>query len=252
MLVKMKQLHSDAVTNRKRNVRDELFQVLSYFGLRTAHDRRNHVPLFNKEEEISRAKNNLIHKTDSGDIDFSHWRSAKIEDLTSDGSFPAILKDKNAVIDISLILSDGEGQDDNDSVYYRSTLGIHRNEISFHMWTQFLGYNRVEDGDNIMDTSFLSITRMDAWVATFVSMLLEMEARGGGRQRDFSRVFHANYIAATYQFVGTVFNFVKYWFPSEVTVGNIDGVGTEEEIKTIEREATILLFPQSTTHTILR
>ena len=120
------------------------------------------MPLFNKEEEISRAKNNLIHKTDSGDIDFSHWSSAKIEDLTSDGSFPAILKDKNAVIYISLILSDGEGQDDNDSVYNRSTLGIHRNEISFHMWTQFLGYNPVEDGDNIMDTSFLSITRLDA------------------------------------------------------------------------------------------
>ena len=110
------------------------------------------------------------------------------------------------------------------------------------MWTQFLGYNPVEDGDNIMDTSFLSITRLDAWVATFVSMLLEKQPRGGGRQRDLSRLFHANYIAATYQFVGTVFNFVKYWFPSEVTVGNIDWVGPEEEIKTIEREATILLF----------
>lgn len=242
MILKMKQFLSDAVSNRKRNVRDELFQVLNYFGLRTAHDRRKHVPLFNKEEEISRVKKNLILKKDSGDTDFSHWRSAKIEDLTSDGSFPDILKEKNAVIDNSVHQGNGEGQDDSDSVYNRSSLGIHRNEISFHIWTQFLGYNPLEDGDKIMDISFLSITRLDAWVATFVSLVLEKEVRGGGRQRDFSRVFHANYVAATYQFVGTVFNFVKYWFPSEVTVGNIDGVGTEEEIKNVDREATILLY----------
>lgn len=52
LIGKVKQSLSDSISNRKRSVRDELFQVLRYFTLKTSHDRRRHTPIFNRAEEI--------------------------------------------------------------------------------------------------------------------------------------------------------------------------------------------------------
>ena len=61
-----------------------------------------------------------------------------------------------------------------------------RNELSFHLWTQFLGFDPFPNGDKQVATTFLSMTRLDAWIATVVQLLVNTERRGGKRQREFS------------------------------------------------------------------
>lgn len=256
MLQKVKQFLSETISNRKRNVMDDFFTYLSYFGLRSQHDRRKDTPLFDKEEEIKRAKAKLIQIIDGSEvIDYSLWRTADIEKLSCDGSVPDILTSNDAVIDKSLSLqpvpNNNDGENGDDSAFNCSILGIHRNQISFLLWIRFLGYNPLLNVDNIMDTSFLSITRLDAWIATAVTLLTDRKNRGGGRQRDFSRVFHENFISATYQFVERVYKFVKFWVPGELTIAAEDGVATPDEIKNLHRDATVILYsPHDATYYI--
>lgn len=248
MIGKVKQFLSDSVTNRKRTVRDELFSVLKYFTLPTSHDRRKFKPMFTKGEEIEFAKDKLISTNGSGDVNFSHWRTTSVNSLTSDGTFPEILNDKNFPVDL---VEDLNGQFDEDSdgdtdvnehnPCYTSILGIHRNEISFHLWTQFLGYNPIEDKDHPVETTFVSITRLDAWIATIVELLIDNGRRGGGRQRDFGRLFHDNFNKATFQFVDKVFKFVEYWASAEVTLEDSEDDSIAQKFKTMERKATVLL-----------
>ena len=108
------------------------------------------------------------------------------------------------------ISNDLNGYNDEElSQYNRSVMGIHKNEIYFHVWKEFLGYNPILNQDRPAETTFLSITRLDAWIFTVVELLVENQQRGGARQRDFSRSFHNNFKEATYQFISSVFGYVN-------------------------------------------
>ena len=82
---------------------------------------------------------------------------------------------------------------------------------------------------------------MDAWIATIVELLIDNERRGGGRQRDFGRLFHDNFNKATFQFVDKVFKFVEYWASAEVTLEDSEDDSIAQKFKTMERKATVLL-----------
>ena len=249
MIGKVKQHLSDALSNRKRVVRDTLFSLLKYYNLRSCHERRKEVPLFEKTEEIKLAHQKLIPRIESGNKDYSRWRTLNITELTSDGSMPDILSKNSVPMDIS---NDLNGYNDEElSQYNRSVMGIHKNEISFHVWKEFLGYNPILNQDRPAETTFLSITRLDAWIFTVVELLVENQQRGGARQRDFSRSFHNNFKEATYQFISSVFGYVNYWADDELKVGDVVDGDFKEAVTSLERVATVILYsPVDETHYI--
>ena len=241
MISKVKQHLSDAVSNRKRLVRDEFFCILKYFSLKSTHDRRKQKPLFEKDEEITKAKTAILHYKTPGVLDYSRWRTARIEDLTSDSSVPEALTAENIRMDD---IEEYEGEDSEACSSDHATVygGVMRNELSFHLWTQFLGFDPFPNGDKQVATTFLSMTRLDAWIATVVQLLVNTERRGGKRQREFSDCFFNNFQSATYQFVSNIYNFVKHWHPNELQVP----VPTDGDFKkastSMNREATVILF----------
>jgi len=162
MLANMRQKISDSISGRKRNSRDELFQQLHYFSLKSAHDKRRESPLFSKVEEIRRAKKNLLKIVD-GEVDYSWWRTANITELSVNGEDTVgcdskhferdeiapieddVCDSTDRCIDHEDVVQSRAGssydhtdglRDDwkNDSEHFVSCFGILRNEISKHIY----------------------------------------------------------------------------------------------------------------------
>ena len=265
MIGKIKQCLSDSISNRKRLVRDELFQTLGYFSLKTSHDRRREIPLFPKDEEIKLAKEKLLGISSASTstspntstsphsdlLDFARWREGIIYNLTSDGSTPDNYDTSESKMDIPVPVgweSDDELDDEEESVSAMrqnennvTVFGIFRNTFSRRIWTQFIGYDPcVEDGHR-METTIVSITRLNAWFATVLLLLSEQEKRGGGRQRDYNVMFHKNHAAAMNSLINKLFQFVMFWEPGELKVPDVPEGELEHTIKNQTRTATFLL-----------
>ena len=266
MIGKVKQSLSDCISNRKRSVRDELFNILRYFSLKSSHDRRKHTPIFTKEEEIKLAKEKLLGEcsTDTGTrvdnhiLEYSAWRSAPIEQLSCDGTVPENLQDLDCRVDKPVLYDDDSSDSDDDgsgdiprdsetnrssadSVFKTSCLGLFTNEFSTQLFNMFIGFDPYEDPDNVCETSIVSLTRLDAWVATVVQLLVCTEKRGGGRQRDYSHFFHRNHMGAVSQFTQIAYRFVHYWAREELEVPETGGSSSRERIINHPRTATIIL-----------
>jgi len=274
MLGKIRQTISDCISERKRTSRDELFQSLQYFTLKSAHDKRRETPLFSKAEEIRRAKQKLLRDVE-GSVDFSWWRTAKITELSVNGEDTVGCDTKDFELDKRAPLEDDDGesmghsmdlsidaamesQEDYDASgeepeerdMYRSEqesehavtcFGILRNEISKHIYTNFLGYDPYVDEDEVTATSILNVSRLDGWLTTVVMLLTETESRGGGRQKEYNVQFEKNYREATTQLIKGIYEFVKYWAPEELEVGQCE-VGKERDtILNVRRTATVIV-----------
>ena len=269
MISRVKQSLSDMISNRKRQVRDELFQSLKYFSLKSSHDRRRETPLFDKSLEIETAKQKLLRHVSQGDsqtephvssftLDYSTWRVQPLVNLTSDGTTANELSTADLPVDkptqISVDTLDDESENSNEYGDARnplntSCLGLFTNGLARHLWTLFIGFDpNDEDHDDsnneatsITETSILSLTRLDAWITTVVQLLVVNETRGGGRQRDYINTFHTHYVAATNQLLSRVFQFVKHWEPQELQVCEVHGENFKEAVLNMERVATIIL-----------
>ena len=253
LMNKLKQHLTDSVSNRKRSVKDELFWILKYFSLRSQNDRRKDVPLFTKLEEIRLAQQNLVHNAPSTgptsvcNRQYNWWRTTDVCSLTSDQRSPNMASTDDIVKDrVDRIPEEPEDDSSTESSMYRvSLMGIHRNEISFHLWVIFLGYNPIFDMEHPTETTILSIARLDAWLATVVDLLVENNKRGGGRQRDYNNLFHTHFIQSTHQLVSDIFHFVKYWVPHELELCIEAQTDLRDHIIKMDREATVLLFSPS-------
>jgi len=258
LISRVKQSLSDSVSNRKRLVRDELFCCLKYFSLKSSHDRRHGQPLHSKVEEIKMVQDRLLDVSTSSTTAesvtisaLSRWRTTRLEQLTSDGTFPEIFINRNFRQDEPQSLVEENSDDDDDITgkddrYEFSCMGIHRNSLSFNLWTIFLGFDPYEDEDNVTEVSFYSIPRLDAWIATFIELSQENEQRGGGRQKLYSQTFARNMRHATFSLIDRVFNFVNYWCPHELTAPDPESGDPKATVLSLEREATILLHSQKT------
>ena len=178
MVGKVKQLLSDSLSNRKRTTRDELFTLLKYYTLRTTHDKRKVVPLHTKQTEISLAHQKILRTDSSGHLDYSWWRKAPLRTLSSDGSETDVLSPDSARIDEIIVYDDNDDAELN--AFNRNRLGVHCNALSFHLWVQFLGFDPMAREHNPTETTFLSISRLDAWLVTGIQVLQEHDIRGGG------------------------------------------------------------------------
>ena len=258
---KVRQCLSDCISNRKRTVRDELFQALRYFSLKSSHDRRREKPIFTKEEEIKFVKEKLLgipptttvdSTINQKDITFGAWRENRIGDLTSDGLLPDNFQDAESYIymDTPVRVSvESEGNeitntsdDINDQdINCVSVFGLFRNELSQQLWSQFIGFNPCEEGSESLETSMLSLTRLDAWFATVIELLQPEDKRGGGRQRDYSLSFHKNHTLALFSLTNRIYDFVNFWEPSELVVPFSDDNNPREAVCRLDRTATIIL-----------
>ena len=133
-----------------------------------------------------------------------------------------------------------------DKKYLFTILGIHRNEISLHLWKLFLGFDPLLYQDHPTEVSILSITRLDSWIATVVDLLVNVEKRGGARQRDYNNLFHKHFVLATYQLISNIYDFVYFWVPEELSLDNTIGTNNRNHILSMDREATLVLYSPST------
>ena len=258
LISRVKQSLSDSVSNRKRLVRDELFCCLNYFSLKSSHDRRHGQPLHSKLEELKMVQDRLLGDSTSSSTPepatisaLSRWRTTPLDKLTSDSTFPEMFINRNFRQDEpqKILEENSDDEEDNtgkDERYEFTCMGIHRNSLSFNLWTIFLGFDPYEDEDNVTEVSFYSIPRLDAWIATFIELLQEKEQRGGGRQKHYSQTFARNMRLATFSLIDRVFNFVNYWCPHELTAPDPDCADPKTTVLELEREATILLHSQKT------
>ena len=143
--------------------------------------------------------------------------------------------------------SDDEDDEGEDNVSARrqnennvSVFGIFKNGFSRDIWTRFIGYDPTE-GDHRMETTIVSITRLDAWFSTVLLLMTEQDKRGGGRQKDYNITFHKNHVAAMNRLIKRLFNFVMFWEPGELTVPDVPDGELEHEIKNYPRTATYLI-----------
>ncbi len=235
MIGKLKQCLSDAISNRKRLVRDEFFQSLRYFSLKSSHDRRKETPLFEKTEEISLARQKILGQEPASNTshdrqpikDYSRWRIMLLQDLTSDGVVPDHYNNNDIKVERPELLNNysDEGDDSGSPSenktqhpFQKTCLGLFLNPVSTQLMNLFMGFDPYTDEDNVSETSIVALTRLDAWIATVVQLLVPMEKRGGGRQRDYNHFFHQNHRCAMHQLIHYIYDFVKYWEPGELAV----------------------------------
>ncbi len=245
LIGKAKQLISDAFSNRKRVVKDEFFSLLRYFSLKSSHDKRRDTPLYRKDEEIIIAKQKLVRSIPATNVrDYSWWRTASIKDLSSDYNTSTVFTGKNIEKDnpTPLELEDDREVPAEESKFMVSSLGIHKNELSVHLWKLYLGFDPLLNQENQTEMTILSITRLDSWLATVVDLLVTNEKRGGARQRDYNNLFHKHFILATYQLISDIYDFVYFWVPEELSLNEHVGDNYREHILNMEREATIVLY----------
>ena len=258
---KVRQCLSDCISNRKRVVRDELFQTLRYFSLKSSHDRRREAPIFTREEEIKLVKEKLLGIPSStaadstinqNDLTFGAWREKRIEELTSDTVIPETFRFPDSYMHMDnpvRVVVEPEGDEINNSsddindqdINCVSLFGLFRNELSQQLWSQFIGFNPCDEGCGDLETSILSLTRLDAWFATVIELLQAEDKRGGGRQRDYSLSFHKNHTLALFSLTNRIYDFVNFWEPSELVVPSSDDDNPREAVCRLERTATIIL-----------
>lgn len=113
--------------------------------------------------------------------------------------------------------------------------------MSQQLWSQFIGFNPCEEGCEQLETSILSLTRLDAWFGTVIELLQPEDKRGGGRQRDYSLCFHKNHSIALFSITNKIYDFVNFWEPSELVVPSSEDDNPREAICSLQRTATIIL-----------
>ena len=252
MISRVKQSLTDTVSNRKRSVRDELFCMLRYYSLKSSHDRRTDKPIFSKVEEISKAQSKLLPQEDGDNPDLTAWRTRSLQSLSSDGIIHPTLVGRDFRED-----KPEEYDDDRDNIrdktaedreYCFTSLGIFTNSIGFNLWSIFIGFDPYESDTTVTEVSFFTIPRLDAWIATTIQLLEENEKRGGGRQKKYNINFTSNMKLATYSLITTIYNFTKYWIPSELTIPHEVPGGDYKDyvLNKVEREGTILLYSERT------
>ena len=92
-----------------------------------------------------------------------------------------------------------------------------------------------------METTIVSITRLDDWFATVLLLLTEQGKRGGARQKDYNVTFHRNHVAAMNRLINKLFEFVMFWEPGDLKVPDVPEGELEHAIKNQERQATYLI-----------
>ena len=222
LVARVKQVISDSIGTRKKWTRDQLFASLQYRTLKVS-DRSGDKPHFGREQELELVRKRLVRVLPSGDILQSWWRTAPIGKIFIIDEVPDHLKEDNAIDD---------------------HLRVFGNSISEFVLYKFLGYNPLEDSENIVEGTFLTIPRLDAWINTVINRIGINEIRGGARQKEYGRKFLDFYKKATDQFLGEVVSYVKFWIPQEVEIPSCEPGLEQEAILSMEREGTIVLFSE--------
>jgi len=224
LVARVKQAISDSIGTRKKWTRDQLFTSLQYRTLKISSDKSGDKPHFGRDKELELVRKRLVKVLQSGEILQSWWRTASIQDIFIIDEVPDHLKEEKVTED---------------------NLRVFGNSISEFVLHKFLGYDPLEDSENIVEGTFLTIPRLDAWINTVIDRIGINEIRGGARQKEYGRKFLDFYKKATDQFLGEVVSYVKFWIPQEVEIPSCDPGLEKEAILSMERDGTIVLFSET-------
>lgn len=224
---RLKQLLSDFCSGRKRAAKDRFFEVLGYSSLLSRVNLKDVGASERKETEISVAKNKLLKSNRNGEIDMSWWRTANILEIQKRDV------DNRAAHIV-------ESHDDDDEM-----LVLFKNEIGPAVLHDFIGYVPQDGEGDIVEGTIMSIPRVDAWINSCVKLLMVKDYRGGGRQKEFNKMFSKYVKVATDQLIGKIRKFVEEWAPEELEVPECDVGEEEQSFREMEREATIVVTTSS-------
>ena len=244
LLSRFRQCLSDNISLRKKDSKDELFRLLHFTKLTSTPDRFQNISNTSKSYQVKTAKLKLLKITSSGVIDYSWWRKAGKEELQIPCTDASLVADSHSeeepIWDVPLPL---EG---NNHQCGKSLMGVLCNTVSLPVYHIFLGYNPKDETNACVSNTFLSISRLDAWIATVVQLLVEKESRGGGRQKIYNDTFMNHYNASVQQFIGETRKFVQYWAPHELELPTAElptasTVQMKEAFLSMERDVTVIV-----------
>ena len=73
-------------------------------------------------------------------------------------------------------------------------------------------------GGEELETSMLSLARLDAWIMTVLKCLGSEEDRGGNRQRTYGETFMEFLPMAMEQIIASLYQFVEVWEPDDLKI----------------------------------
>ena len=225
LLMKMKQSLSDACSTRKRQARDHLFIVLKYNRLVSRFQISDSSEIAAKILEIETAKGKLRKKVPGTEsYDFGWWRTATRMELERLHENPSTTNNAN------------------DDQQEKDQLLLFRDQDILKTYHLFLGYVPNSCG-SIVETSIVSLARLDAWINCVVELLIPHEKRGGHRQRLYGDAFFSMLRLSLMQLLGTFYAYVRKWNDWELE-SPVVGEDTETRKKNfleMNREATLIV-----------
>ena len=220
---RMRQLLSDFCSGRKRAAKDRCFEALGYSSLLSRFNLKERGAMEKREKEICTAKSKLLKRNRFGVMDMSWWRTSDITDIR----LWAGVNQRESVVD--------EEEEDEEK------LNLFRNEIGPAVLHDFIGYIPENGEGEPVEGTVMSIARVDAWINSCVNLLILKEYRGGGRQKEFNRMFSMYLKVASEQLVGKIRKFVESWEPHELEVPECEVGEEEEHFRNMERDATVIV-----------
>lgn len=192
---KMKQTLSDALSKKKRDARDKLFQSLGYTMLLSR--KSSLAPGFEMEEKVRQkedAEKKLLRNVEGLEtLDMSWWRTATAEELACEGHIVTPRLQEPVEGDL-----------------------FFRNAAAVQVIEAFLGFAPVLEDGAVVQSSILYLARLDAWIATVAKCLGIPEGRGGQRQRTFNDYYHSFFTLSVEQILAKVCDYVSEKYPEEL------------------------------------
>ena len=180
--VKVTQKLSDVMSARKRNARDRLFGSLGYTKLMSRCTMlTTRAEMDEREDQKREASEKLLKRESNGDLDMGRWRTAPFSELRySKGLVP-----------------DSFEMEVNGDAWFNNRVAVNVLDI-------FRGYSIRPEQVMDIETSILTLARLDAWLVTTVECLDEPKGKGGARQKEFTRRYSQYVGVAFQQLVGMV------------------------------------------------
>ena len=222
--MKLKQSLSDACSTRKRSARDHLLLSLNYKRLVSRYQTADQDDASARTIDIQVLKERLRKKiSDADEYDFGWWRTA-----------PKTEVQRKPSVGPELVVCTNSEESGN--------IVLFRDQEVISTMHNFLGYVPCQ-GEVVIETSIVSLARLDAWINCVVELMTDNDKRGGQRQQVYGDAFHSMLGKATKQLLGTLYSYVQEWNEWELE-SPIEGQLLEtrkEKVFGISREATIIV-----------
>lgn len=121
-----------------------------------------------------------------------------------------------------------EGEEDGDANKDEEIYGLFRNNASRKLWEEYMSFlktakrgEKQEEEEEVVESSIVQLTRLDARIMTVMDCLIHDVLRGGLRQKKYVEAFHRLLPIAMEQISKEMYDFVQEWETKDVTIGSV-------------------------------